>query len=176
MGCMKHSTHSAIRPIVGVMGPGAEASDDLMAIAHRLGTAIAQQGWVVLTGGRNVGVMQAVSRGAKESNGWVIGILPDGDRSQLCDAVDIPILTGMGNARNVINVLSSEVVIACGIGLGTVSEVALALKVGRPVILLSWPAYGQQLFQDLAPDRTWIAHTPEAAIAYTQQLLNPAIA
>lgn len=160
------------RPIIGVMGPGT-ASDELMAIAHTLGGAIAQQGWTVLTGGRNAGVMQAVSRGAKAQDGWVVGILPGCDRSQLCDAVDIPILTGMGNARNAINVLSSDVVIACGIGLGTVSEVALALKSARPVILLAWPIHAQPLFQDLSPDRIWIAATPAEAIAHTQHLLQP---
>jgi hypothetical protein len=81
--------------------------------------------------------MDAASRGAQDAGGLVVGVLPGGDRTGMSNAVDIPIITGIGHARNVINVLSSTVVIACGMGLGTASEVALALKCNIPVILLS---------------------------------------
>ena len=72
--------------------------------------------------------MDEVSKGAKDAGGLVVGVIPTSDRSGCSDAVDIAIVTGMGNARNNINVLSSDVVVACGMGPGTASEVALALK------------------------------------------------
>src|SRR4028119_1144630 len=112
--------------IIGVMGPGEQATATDLQNAYELGKLIAQQGWVLLTGGRNVGVMDAANTGAKAANGLTVGILPTADPSGISKAIDIPIFTDMGNARNNINVLSSDVVIACGMGAGTASEVALA--------------------------------------------------
>ena len=94
--------------IVGVMGPGADATAADLAYAYELGKLIAQQGWVLLTGGRNVGVMEGASQGAKAANGLTIGILPTDDTNGISEAVDIAIITDMGNARNNINVLSSN--------------------------------------------------------------------
>ena len=105
--------------VIGVMGVGSATSEELQ-LAYDLGKAIAEQNWVLLTGGRKAGVMDAASRGAKAQNGLVVGILPNNTISAMSDAVDIAIVTDMGNARNNINVLSSNVVIACGMGLGTV--------------------------------------------------------
>lgn len=128
----------ARRAVIGVMGAGDAARDEDVAAAFSLGAALAKEGWVVLSGGRNRGVMDAVSRGAKQADGLTIGIVPDSDRSSLSEAVDVGIITGMGSARNIINVLSSDVVIACGAGgAGTASEIALALKVKRPVVLFN---------------------------------------
>lgn len=152
------------KPIIGVMGPGDAATESETQLAYQLGQLIAQQGWVLLTGGRNCGVMDAANRGAKQSNGLTIGILPNADDRNLSAAVDLAIVTGMGNARNIINVLSSQVVIACGMGSGTASEVSLALKVGKPVILLGCDTVSQLFFQQLAPERVTIAETPTAAI------------
>ncbi len=159
-------------PIIGVMGPGEQATSVEQQLAYELGQAIAIAGWVLLTGGRNQGVMDAASRGAKSQGGLTIGILPQSDRGGLSAAVDIPILTGMGNARNVINVLTSDGVIACGMGAGTASELALAIKVKRPVILLQVPPTAQAFFQSLAPDRVWVADHVPMAIALVQQVLQ----
>ena len=123
------------RPVIGVMG-GAEVDDEVVATAHRLGALIARRGWVLLNGGRNNGVMAASARGAREAGGTTIGILPDRTAGQTSPDLDFIILTGMGDARNVINVLSSDVVIACQGAMGTRSEVTLALKNGKRVILL----------------------------------------
>src|SRR4028119_2317735 len=112
--------------LIGVMGPGTGASQADQQNAHALGKLIAEEGWVLLTGGRNVGVMDAANTGAKAANGLTVGILPTVEPSGISKAIDIPIFTDMGNARNNINVLSSDVVIACGMGAGTASEVALA--------------------------------------------------
>jgi len=120
------------------MGAGENARAEDMAAAFALGAAIAREGWVLLSGGRNSGVMDAVNRGAKEAGGITIGVVPGNDKSAMSDAVDIGIVTGMGSARNNINVLSSDVVIACGAGgAGTASEIALALKSKKPVILFN---------------------------------------
>lgn len=80
--------------------------------------------------------MDAVSRGARERGGTTIGILPTSDPSSASDGVEIAIFTGMGQARNNINVLSSAIVVACGMGAGTAAEVALAIKAQKPIILL----------------------------------------
>lgn len=160
------------RAIVGVMGPGESATAKQLEDAYALGQRIAEQGWVLLTGGRNAGVMHAASRGAKQANGLTIGILPGTDRSDISAAIDIPILTGMGNARNTINVLSSDVVVACGMGQGTASEVALAFKANKPVILLNTGERSEIFFRELAADKLSVAADPEEAIAIAIRFLQ----
>jgi uncharacterized protein (TIGR00725 family) len=109
------------------MGAGEDARAIDVRNAFALGSAIADQGWIVLTGGRNRGVMDAASKGAKASGGLTVGILPTKNRRTTSAAVDIAILTDMGSARNYINVLTSDVIVACGEGgAGTVSEIAWA--------------------------------------------------
>ncbi|MDZ4654799.1 MAG: TIGR00725 family protein [Coriobacteriia bacterium] len=127
-----------MRTIIGVMGSGRPLDGAALHVAHDLGARIAAEGWVLLTGGRAAGVMDAASQGARENGGLVVGVLPDEDATNASPHLDIAILTGMGDARNVVNVLSSDVVIALPGGAGTVSEVALALNAGRTVIALGW--------------------------------------
>lgn len=158
--------------IVGVMGPGEQATEQDCHTAERLGELIAQSGWVLLTGGRNCGVMDAASRGAKRSGGLTIGILPSSNRTHLSAAVDIPIMTGLGHARNSINALSSDVVIACGMGLGTASEVALSLKVGKPVILLNASLESQSFFESLAREQIYAAADVDVAIVLVKKILQ----
>ncbi|MEM6520916.1 MAG: cytochrome, partial [Cyanobacteria bacterium P01_C01_bin.70] len=118
------------RILIGVIGPGETATAADIRLASALGRAIANRHWGLLTGGRAVGVMDAASQGARAAGGLVVGILPGETGAQMSSAVDIPILTGLGQGRNVINVLSSRVVIACGYGPGTLAEMALAIKLG----------------------------------------------
>ncbi|MDJ0617761.1 MAG: TIGR00725 family protein [Calothrix sp. MO_192.B10] len=158
--------------IIGVMGPGDKATATDLDNAFELGKLIAQQGWVLLTGGRNVGVMDAASQGAKSADGLTIGILPGNHPQGISEAVDIAIFTDMGNARNNINVLSSHVVIACGMGAGTASEIALALKSGKPVILLTNDESSKTFFQQLAPENVYLVDRVENAIATIQTILN----
>jgi len=153
------------------MGPGSGASETDQKNAYTLGTLIAAEGWVLLTGGRNVGVMDAASRGAKAANGLIVGILPDDCDRGISDAVDIAIITDMGNARNNINVLSSDVVIACGMGVGTASEVALALKANKPVVLLTDHQESQRFFQSLSNDTIFLATSPEGTIQLVKEIL-----
>ncbi|HHT48766.1 MAG TPA: TIGR00725 family protein [Firmicutes bacterium] len=125
--------------IVGVMGGGEGASPEVCEMAYKLGGLIADQGWVLLNGGWGVGVMDASARGAKERNGLTVGILPDRNTEFASPYIDIPILTGMGDGRNFINILSSDIVVALPGRSGTISEIALALKNGKNVILLNFP-------------------------------------
>lgn len=156
-------------PIVGVMGPGAP-SDEVREIARELGSALAAAGFIVLSGGRASGVMEAVSKGAKSEGGLVIGVLPDDDATQASAYVDIPIVTGMGSARNNINVLSSDVVIACGMGPGTASEVALAMKAGKPIILLAVGEDNEHFFSKLG--RVLIARDVHEALRIAMTRLS----
>lgn len=157
--------------IIGVMGPG-NASPTEAENAYELGFLIAQNHWVLLTGGRNMGVMQAASHGAKAANGLTVGILPTADAKGLADTVDLAIFTDMGSGRNNINVLSCDVVVACGMGAGTASEVALAIKADKPVVLLNDNQESQQFFASLSPASVFIAQTAASAIAIVQNLLQ----
>jgi uncharacterized protein (TIGR00725 family) len=114
-----------------------EAGPARLATARELGRRLAEQGWIVLTGGRPAGVMAAATAGAKTVPGSLtLGILPSA-AGDVGPDVDVAVFTGMGEARNAINVLTSDVVVACGVeGPGTASEVALALRAGKPVVLL----------------------------------------
>jgi hypothetical protein len=126
------------RIIIGILGSGMATAHEQL--AYTLGRLIAEVGYTLLTGG-GAGVMEAASRGAAEAGGLVIGILPH-DRltgNYPNPYVHIPIFTGMGAARNAINVNSSDVVICLPGGAGTLSEVALALKRGKHVVVVSWP-------------------------------------
>ncbi|HIK16668.1 MAG TPA: cytochrome [Leptolyngbyaceae cyanobacterium M33_DOE_097] len=159
-------------PVIGVMGPGETATPEDLQAAFELGQQIAIARWILLTGGRNTGVMDAASRGAKSANGFTVGVLPGSSKAGISAAVDLPILTGMGSARNAINVLSSDVVVACGMGAGTASEVALAIKAQKPVVLLNVNATGQQFFGELAPQLVQIAMSVEGAIAQIKLFLS----
>jgi uncharacterized protein (TIGR00725 family) len=123
--------------IVGVMGPGETATDEETRTAYDLGKLIAQRGWILLTGGRNCGVMNTAGQGAKAAGGTVVGILPGADTGKMSDSVDIPIVTGMLDARNSINVLSCRILFFVGMNPGTASELALAMKYGKPAILVA---------------------------------------
>jgi uncharacterized protein (TIGR00725 family) len=157
------------RPIIGVMGGGV-VSPEVEAMAYDLGQRIAQQGWVLLNGGRNVGVMDASARGARDAGGLTVGILPGESTRDASPAIDIPIMTDMGSARNNINVLSSDVVVVCQGEAGTLSEIALALKAGKPVIVLGFDA-GTSF--DAYAERGLLHHaaTPDAAIEHIKALL-----
>ncbi len=153
----------ARRPVVGVMGAGEGASARDVHLAEALGELIASEGWVLLTGGRDAGVMRAASGGAKRVSGSiVIGVLPS-DQGDVAPDVDVAIFTGLGNARNAVNILSSNVVVAVGVGgPGTASEAALALKAGRPLILLAPSPEANAFFNSIGV--VYVAERPAEAI------------
>lgn len=150
--------------IIGVIGPGENATKTDLHNAYELGNLIAMEGWVLLTGGRKIGVMDAANKGAKAAKGLTIGILPNREPESVSDAVDLAIFTDMGSARNNINVLSSKVIIACGVGLGTISEIALALKAHRQVILLNNSPDLNHVFESLSKEKVLIVNSPLEAV------------
>ena len=89
----------AVKIIVGVMGPGENASPEENEMAFDLGYAIAKHGWVVLTGGRSFGVMDAAMKGACEANGLTIGIVPDSNDLNASENAQLRIVTGMGSGQ-----------------------------------------------------------------------------
>jgi uncharacterized protein (TIGR00725 family) len=153
-----------MKTIIGVMGPGSGATEQDKKNALILGKRIAEENWVLLSGGVNKGVMDAVNKGAKEADGLTIGIMPTSDKNTFSKYVDIPVITDMKSARNNINVLSSNVVVACGIGTGTVSEVALALKANKKVILLNDNNESKDFFKKLDNDNVFVAEDVDQVI------------
>ena len=112
-------------------------------MAEQVGRQIARRGAVLVCGGRG-GVMEAACRGAKAEGGTTVGILPGMDRQEANAYVDVPVVTGLGEARNAIVVRTADAVIAVSGGYGTLSEIGLALKMGRPVVGLGTWELGQQ--------------------------------
>jgi uncharacterized protein (TIGR00725 family) len=159
------------RVIVGVMGPGEGATPATCQVAYQVGEQIAQAGWVLLTGGRNVGVMRAATLGAQRAGGLTVGILDDSTGAGAVPELDLVIPTGLGQARNVVNVLASWGVIGCGWGAGTTSELALAVKFHKPVVLLEMPPVVQDFFRQLSP-QVQVVQTPAEAIAYLRSVLG----
>ncbi len=123
--------------IIAVIG-NSSCSAEEAELAETVGGLLAQRGDTVICGGLG-GVMEAVCRGAKSKGGLTIGVLPGEDPSLANPWVSIPVVTGIGEARNVAVVKSAQAVIAIGGGYGTLSEIAHALKSGIPVIgLHTW--------------------------------------
>jgi uncharacterized protein (TIGR00725 family) len=126
---------------VAVVGSG-EATGELYEFAREVGRLVAEKGGVVVCGGL-FGVMEAAARGATEAGGVAIGILPDEGRRRANPYLTHSVATGTGHARNLAVVCSGDVVIAVGGEYGTLSEIGLAKKVGRPVVALaSWDLGG----------------------------------
>jgi uncharacterized protein (TIGR00725 family) len=125
------------RPFVGVVGSG-EADHSLERTAQEVGRLVAEAGAVLVCGGRG-GVMAAACRGAVSAGGLTVGILPGLDRRAANQWVTVALPTGLGELRNGLVVRASDVLVAVGGGYGTLSEVALALQAGVPVVAIgSW--------------------------------------
>jgi len=136
---------------IGVVGSGdCQGCED----AYQVGKLLAQKGCLVINGGLS-GVMEAVSRGARENGGQVVCIVPAKERSAANPYCSVTIATGMGHARNFIIVHSSEALIAVGGRYGTVSEMAIGLKEGKRVVALNPPVELEGLI---------VASTPKEAV------------
>ncbi len=118
--------------IIGVIG-GGHCSEEIYALAQQVGQEIARAGALLICGGM-AGVMEAACRGAKEAGGTTIGILPGKMKNEANAFVDIPIVTGLSEARNVIIARSADGVIAIDGEYGTLSEIAFSLKFNKPVV------------------------------------------
>jgi len=148
-------------PYVAVVGSGS-ASGELYEKARQVGRLVAERGGILICGGRS-GVMEAAALGATEVGGTAIGILPDEDRMRANEHLSYSVATGAGHARNLAVVCSGDVVIAIGGEYGTLSEIGLARKVGRPVVALrSW-----ELGEHVS-----VASSPEVAVEAAFGLLG----
>jgi uncharacterized protein (TIGR00725 family) len=121
--------------IIAVIG-NSSCSPEEAKLAESVGELLAQRGAIIICGGLG-GVMEAVCRGAKSKGGLTVGILPGQDANTANPWVDVPVVTGIGEARNVAVVKSAQAVIAIGGSYGTLSEIAYALKANIPVIGLN---------------------------------------
>jgi uncharacterized protein (TIGR00725 family) len=164
---------SGRRPVVGVMGAGDGASPADIRLAETLGELLAAAGFVVLTGGRDAGVMAAATRGARRVPGSLtVGVLP-GSGGPVAEGLDVAIFTGLGHSRNAVNILSSDVVVAVGSGgPGTASEVGIAIKAKRPLVLLAPPPQAEAFFRTLDPALCVVA-TPEETVRAVLDRLPP---
>ena len=151
---MQESRHPA--PQIAVIGAG-RAEPGLLSRAEEVGRLLAGAGCTVVCGGLG-GVMEAVARGAREAGGATVGIVPGESRRDANEWIAYAVATGMGHARNLAVVASGDAVIAVGGEWGTLAEIGLARKLGRPVVVLEpgWQLDGEGIVR---------AATPEEAVA-----------
>jgi uncharacterized protein (TIGR00725 family) len=152
---------------IGVIG-GSEVSPPVARLAEEVGREIARRGATLVCGGLT-GVMEAACKGASEAGGLTIGILPGDNRKTANPYVKIPIITGIGNARNVAVVKSSQAVIAIDGSYGTLTEIGHALQSGIPVIgLETW-----EIAMDEKADKSIIiAKNPKEAVDKAMAMIN----
>ncbi len=137
------------------------------ALAEAVGRLIAEHGATLVCGGL-AGVMEGAARGCSSAGGTSIGILPGHERTPANPYLDHTITTGMGHARNLAVVSSGDAVIAIGGEYGTLSEIGLARKVGRPVVILG----GWRLQRDEGTGGIWYASTAEEAVVLALHALG----
>ena len=141
------------RPQIGVIGAG-ECNEKIFKLAEEVGRGIARKNAIMICGALS-GVMEAAAKGAKDENGTTLGILPGKKREDANPYIDIAVVSDLGEARNALIARSSDVLIAVSGGYGTLSEIAMSLKMGKKVVLLEcqWDIEG-----------TYKASNPEEAV------------
>jgi len=167
------------RPQIAVIGPG-DATDDLARDAERLGQLLVDAGYRVVCGGLG-GAMAAVARGAHASaratGSDVVGLLPTLDAETANPWIDVVVPTGLSQGRNLLVVASADVVIALGGASGTLSELALAWQLGKPIVALTthagWAAeFAGRPVDGRRPDVVHGADSPESAVSVVTSLLR----
>lgn len=127
-----------MKKVIAVIGGGVNCSAEILKCAEKVGALVAEKGGILICGGLG-GVMEAACKGAHKKGGTAIGVLPGQDTSEANPYVDIPIATGMGEARNIVIIRSADAIIAIDGGFGTLTEVAFSLKFDKTIISLqSW--------------------------------------
>lgn len=161
-------------PCIAVVGPGDDAAADAIRDAEAVGRLLAEHGWITLCGGRAVGVMAGVARGASSAGGVALGLLPGTDRSDAAPELTAALPTGLGEARDAVLVTAAEAVICCGLSRGTTAELALALRAGKPTALVRPTREAAAFFQTLAADHSsfHVAATPRAAVEWVARQLT----
>ncbi|MDQ7843631.1 MAG: TIGR00725 family protein [Armatimonadota bacterium] len=157
-----------MRRVIGVIGESVFSDPAHEALAEEVGRRIAEAGCILLCGGLG-GVMEAAARGARGARGLTVGVLPGPQRDEANPYIDVAIATGMGQMRNVVIVLTADVLIAIGGGYGTLSEIGHALRCGKPVVgLRTWEA---QRGGERAP--LTVVETAEEAVRAALRLAAP---
>lgn len=147
-------------------GTGGKIDEELAKAAHEIGYGIAERGGVVICGGKG-GVMESVCRGAFSRGGLTVGLLPESHTLEMNEFVRLPIATGLDKARNYLIVRCSDAIISLAGGWGTLSEIAMGMDIGKPVVVLrgfggvsdrmaQWSSIDNKIFQ--------VASTPEQAV------------
>lgn len=157
-----------VRPLRISVAGSSSASKEEIVLARKTGELIAGHGAILVCGGLG-GVMEAACLGAVEAGGTTVGILPGASAKSANPHVTIPLPTGLGEARNALVATSSDALIAIGGKLGTLSEIALALRAGIPVVALrSWEIDEKRAL----PFVLHIADTPEDAVNLVIELIK----
>ena len=160
---------------IALCAPG-DPSEPERVVAEAVGRLLAERGCTLICGGLG-GAMAAACRGAKEAGGTTIGILPGYDDKAANPWLDHVVCTGLGQARNAVVAATGQALIAVGGGFGTLSEIALGLRLGRPIVLLGgWSALltadeARQAL-DRVDGRLVVAQTPEEAVERALTLLT----
>lgn len=138
------------------MGPGSSATPEQCALAYSIGEAVAHKGYVLLSGGMT-GTMASACRGAQTAGGFVVGICPTDNADDMNSCVDVAIVTAMRGGRNFINILSSNRVIAIGAkSSGTLTEIAFAIQLERPLLIVDGTPEMQDYFRQMDGECTHI--------------------
>ncbi|MGH7529400.1 MAG: TIGR00725 family protein, partial [Gemmatimonadales bacterium] len=124
--------HRAVKPIISVIG-GGTCTPDEAAVATMVGRLLAEQGAILVCGGLG-GVMEAAAQGAQAAGGITVGLLPGADPAAANPYIAVPLATRLGEMRNVLIVQVAQALIAIGGGSGTLSEIAVAQRIGKPVV------------------------------------------
>jgi uncharacterized protein (TIGR00725 family) len=121
---------------VAVVGPGDEATREETEMARQIGRLLAERDAILVCGGLG-GVMAAACQGAFERGGLTVGLLPGSDRASGNPFLTVAVPTGIGELRNGLVVRAADAVIAVGVSWGTLSEVALAMRTGKPMVVIA---------------------------------------
>ncbi|MHA1562530.1 MAG: TIGR00725 family protein [Promethearchaeota archaeon] len=168
---------SEFKGIIGVVGSGSEElNEKIYEIAEKLGYLIAKENYVLVCGGLH-GIMELVCKGAKSANGFTIGFIPSLDKKSANRYVDLIIPTGMGEARNLILVSTADAIITIAGESGTLSEIAFAWKMSKPIISLNttggWSTkLADTKIDNKRNDKIHSAQSPEDAIDILNNLLK----
>ena len=168
---------SDFKGIIGVVGSGSgELDEKIYEIAEKLGSLIAKENFALVCGGR-FGVMEAVCKGVKSAQGFTIGLIPSLDKKTANSYIDLIIPTGMGEARNLILVSTADAIITIAGDSGTLSEIAFAWKMSKPIISLNttggWSTkLAGTKIDNTRKDKIYSAQTPEDAIDILKNSLN----
>lgn len=175
---LKLSTKQGLRPTAAVIG-SARADHDTLRAAEEVGYALIERGFRVLTGGLG-GVMEAALKGARRAPGYregdTIAVLPTYAHTDANAFADVIICTGLNHGRNTIVAASAHVIIVVGGRAGTLNEITMAWNLGRPIIAVDVPGWGQRLAGESLDDR--LDHkiegpfTPQLAAARAAELID----